>query len=122
MKPIRIFQHDACGGMGYLKTFLDQRQIPYETVHINQGEPITQSVQNISGLIFLGSTHSVNADYIWIEDEIALIRLAVQASVPVMGICFGGQLISKALGASSGKHQACRLDGIELKLHRRRQR
>lgn len=98
MKPIRIFQHDACGGMGYLKTFLDQRQIPYETIHINQGEPITQSTQDISGLIFLGSTHSVNAGYTWIEDEIALIRLAVQASVPVMGICFGGQLISKALG------------------------
>jgi GMP synthase (glutamine-hydrolysing) len=100
MKPLQVFQHDACGGMGYLGTYLDQWHIPYETIRINQGEPISSSTQAISGLIFLGSTHSVNGGYAWIEDEIALIRRAVQASVPVMGICFGGQLISKALGGT----------------------
>ena len=100
IKPIRVFQHDACGGMGYLGTYLDQRHIPYETIHINLGEPISPSVHDISGLIFLGSTHSVNAGYAWISDEITLIRQAVQANVPVMGICFGGQLISKALGGT----------------------
>ena len=100
MKPLRIFQHDACGGMGYLGTYLDQRNISYEMVYINQGESVPVDIQDVSGLIFLGSTHSVNADYAWINDEIALIRRAVQASVPVMGICFGGQLISKALGGA----------------------
>jgi len=100
MKPLRIFQHDACGGLGYLGTYLDQRHIPYEMIHINEGEPIPPGTQDVSGLIFLGSTHSVNTGYAWIEEEIALIRLAVQASVPVMGLCFGGQLISKALGGT----------------------
>lgn len=32
-----------------------------------------------------------------------MIRQAVQADVPVMGICFGGQLISKALGGATSQ-------------------
>lgn len=97
-KILRIFQHDGCGGLGYLGTYLEQRHIPYEIVHINLGEPIPVSLQDVAGLIFLGSVHSINDNYSWIEDELALIRRAAQAAVPVLGICFGGQLISKALG------------------------
>ncbi len=100
MKPLRVFQHDACGGMGYLETYLNQRNIPYEMVYISRGESVLLDIQDVSGLIFLGSTYSVNAGYAWIDDELALIRRAVQASVPVMGLCFGGQLISKALGGT----------------------
>ena len=79
---------------------LTQRNISYEMVYISRGESVPPGIQDVSGLIFLGSTHSVNAGHAWIEDEIALIRRAVQASVPVMGLCFGGQLISKALGGT----------------------
>ncbi|MGZ8184177.1 MAG: type 1 glutamine amidotransferase [Methylobacter sp.] len=100
MKPFRVFQHDACGGMGYLETYLAQRNIPYEMVYISRGESVLLGIQDVSGLIFLGSTYSVNAGYAWIDDELALIRRAVQASVPVMGLCFGGQLISRALGGT----------------------
>ena len=52
----------------------------------------------MSGLVFLGSPVSVNDPLPWIDEELALIRLAFQAGVPILGICFGGQLISKALG------------------------
>lgn len=98
MNPPRIFQHDACGGMGYLGTFLDQRAIPYEMVYISRGESVPPGLQDVSGLVFLGSTHSVNDGHAWIDEEIALIRRASQVDVPVLGLCFGGQLISKALG------------------------
>lgn len=88
--------------MGYLEAYLDQRHIPYEMVYISREESVPPGLQEFSGLIFLGSSHSVNAGHAWIEDEIDLIRRAAQADVPVLGICFGGQLISKALG---GGHQ-----------------
>ena len=41
---------------------------------------------------------SVNDPLPWIADECALIRDAVAKSVPVIGHCLGGQLISQALG------------------------
>ena len=45
----------------------------------------------------------------WIEDELALIREADAAGIPMMGICFGGQLISKALGG-----EVTRGEGMEI--------
>jgi GMP synthase-like glutamine amidotransferase len=34
----------------------------------------------------------------WIEPELAFLRAAQQAGVPVLGICFGGQALAAALG------------------------
>jgi GMP synthase-like glutamine amidotransferase len=34
----------------------------------------------------------------WIEPELAFLRAAVEAGVPVLGICFGGQALAAALG------------------------
>ena len=36
----------------------------------------------------------------WVHDELDLIRAARDSETPVLGICFGGQLIAEALGGS----------------------
>lgn len=36
----------------------------------------------------------------WIDDELALLRKASAADVPVLGICFGGQAMAAALGGA----------------------
>jgi GMP synthase-like glutamine amidotransferase len=36
----------------------------------------------------------------WVEPELALLRGAVSAGVPVLGICFGGQALAAALGGA----------------------
>ncbi|MBK5237644.1 MAG: type 1 glutamine amidotransferase [Actinomycetales bacterium] len=36
----------------------------------------------------------------WLTPEIELIRQAVTADKPVLGICFGGQLVARAMGGS----------------------
>lgn len=38
----------------------------------------------------------------WLEPELDLVREAVTSGKPVLGICFGGQLISRALGGKVG--------------------
>lgn len=52
-------------------------------------------------LVSLGSDRSVarSADP-WIEREIALLRSAHEAGQPILGICFGGQALSTALGGA----------------------
>ena len=98
MKPIRIFSHVTCEHPGYLCEYLESRGICYEKIYIDHGGPIPKRIDDVSGLVFLGSPVSVNDPLPWITEEVALIRFASQAGVPVLGICFGGQLISKALG------------------------
>lgn len=47
----------------------------------------------------MGGPYSVYDKHAWIEDEKKLIRKAIVKEIPLMGVCFGAQLISTVLGA-----------------------
>ncbi len=100
MKPIHIFRHIACEGPGYLGEFLDRHEIPYHVIHVDQGAPIPESPVEASALVFMGGPMSVNDPLPWVSEELALIRRAFRADIPLLGHCLGGQLISRALGAA----------------------
>lgn len=100
MHPITIFRHATHEGPGYCTTFLDLHSIPYRLIAIDKCEPIPKSLANTSGLIFMGGPMSVNDPLAWIADALNLIRQAIDAQMPVLGHCLGGQLIAKALGAT----------------------
>ncbi len=98
MHPVLIFRHVRCEGPGYLADFLKTRNILFELVRIDRSDPIPADVESCSGLVFMGGMMSVNDPLPWIEQELALIRLAHARGIPMLGHCLGGQLISKALG------------------------
>ena len=50
--------------------------------------------------ITTGSRHSVNDDEPWIRDLEQFVRDVATQEVPFVGICFGHQLIAKALGGT----------------------
>ena len=57
-------------------------------------------------LVVTGSAWSVtDTDSIgsWIGREIEMVRTAHDAGVPVLGLCFGGQVLSAALGGEVGR-------------------
>ena len=100
MKPIRIFRHEAWIKPGRLVEYLAMLNVPWELVAIDRGDSIPQSIDDVSGLAFLGGTMSANDGHAWLADELQLIRLAAAEGLPMLGHCLGSQLIAKALGAS----------------------
>jgi GMP synthase-like glutamine amidotransferase len=100
MKPVHIFRHVKCEGPGYLGTFLQQQQIPYEVICIDEGVEVPVDLDVISGLVFMGGGMNVTDPLQWIQEEQALIRTAIEHNVPVMGICLGAQLMSAAMGGT----------------------
>lgn len=96
--PVRIFRHELCEGPGYLGDFLQRKGVAWELVCLDRGVRVPMDLDAVAGLIFMGGDMSVNSPLDWIEPELALIRKAHSRGLPMMGTCFGGQLISKALG------------------------
>jgi len=99
MKPIVVFRFLAHEGPGYLGAFLDEKNIPWQLIKIDESEPVSTSILAYSGMILMGGPMSVNDDLPWIPPLLALIREACDNDIPVLGHCLGGQLMSKALGA-----------------------
>ena len=100
MKEILIIRHVEHEGPGYLAEFLDKRSTPYRVLAIDEGENIPASIDNLSGIVFMGGPMSVNDDLPWIPSALTLIRQALDRDLLLLGHCLGGQLIAKAMGAS----------------------
>lgn len=99
MKPVAICRYAPSEGPGYFATYLTAQGIPWRLVKVDAGEPLPE-VGHISGLGMMGGAMSVNDDLPWIPPMLGLVRRCVDADVPVIGHCLGGQLLSKALGGS----------------------
>lgn len=99
LKPIAICQHDATQGPAYLQSYLDLCQMPYQIFAIDQGEAPPISSKDYSGIVLLGSNASVNDRNGWIKQEEKLLQDALARHRPILGHCFGGQLLAKVLGA-----------------------
>jgi len=56
------------------------------------------SAQEADGWIVSGSKHGVYEPHPWIPEAEEFVRSCVAQSVPMVGICFGHQLIAQALG------------------------
>ena len=61
--------------------------------------PPPPAVADIAGLVVMGGPMSVHDDLDWLADERALLREAVEAGRPVLGVCLGAQRLAAALGA-----------------------
>lgn len=100
MKPVIIFRFADIEGPGFLATFLERQGVSWQLVKVDQGEALPETISQYSGVVLMGGPMSVNDDLPWIPSMLDLIREAVAADIPVLGHCLGGQLISKALGAT----------------------
>jgi GMP synthase-like glutamine amidotransferase len=98
MKPIRIFSHLVRESSGYLETFLEQRGYPFEIVCLDEGTPVPEDLDTPAGLVFMGGPGDVNKPTNWMKGEFKLIDRAIKRNIPMLGICLGAQLLSKALG------------------------
>lgn len=99
MKPILVLQHEATQGPGVLLDHLDSKDLPYWLLMSPLEGRTPASARDYSGIIVLGSDYSVNDDLPWIAREHALLQDAVQRHIPVLGHCFGAQLLARSLGA-----------------------
>ena len=114
-KLVLILRFYETEGPGYLADFLNQNAIQYQLIKVDQMENTPRSISEYAGLVLMGGPMSVNDDLPWIKEVVKLILEAIRFDIPVLGHCLGGQLISKALGATVKKILVRKLDGMKYR-------
>lgn len=79
------------------ETLLAGRGLTFRTWHV-EGMEFPSDVHDCDGWLITGSRHGAYEDHPFIPKLEAFIREAVGAKVPLVGICFGHQIIAQALG------------------------
>jgi GMP synthase (glutamine-hydrolysing) len=75
-------------------------------------------LDEVAGIVVTGSSSSVMTHDAWMLRGARYLREAVEAGVPVLGICFGHQLLAEALGGAVRTNASGREIGtVEVELH-----
>lgn len=96
MSKVLVIKNARLEGPGAVGALLESDGFTLETIFAKK-EKIPEL--DHSCLLVLGAPESANDDKQYLQDEMKLIRDAVQKNIPTLGICLGSQLIAKALGA-----------------------
>src|SRR5512137_2483989 len=100
---ILIIAHDPLFPSGALRGLLVRRSLAHRTLRLHLGDPIPNDVRRFKAIISLGGSMSAADElhFPFIRDEVALLRSAVVAGVPVLGICLGARILARSLGGSA---------------------
>jgi GMP synthase-like glutamine amidotransferase len=95
MKTAFCFQHVPFEGPGIFFSCLEKRGFKIKKFLV-PSEGLPANIPDL--LLIMGGPMSVNDPDPWIAQELEYIRQAIDAAIPVLGVCLGSQLITKALG------------------------
>ncbi len=93
-----VFQHDDRGKPGRLGMTLRDHAFKLDIRRMDTGDPVPPDLDGVDGVISLGARANLTDGHAWIEKEASFIREAHAASLPIVGVCFGAQMIAHALG------------------------
>ncbi|QVK23646.1 gamma-glutamyl-gamma-aminobutyrate hydrolase family protein [Shewanella dokdonensis] len=74
----------------------------FEVVSLIYGQPVPK-VDDLQALFITGSSYSAYDDIPWRYELEALIQAAYAQRIPMVGVCFGHQIIAQALGGTVEK-------------------
>ena len=128
-KRVLIVQHDHCSPPGAVADRFRERgyeetlfQVVPEKDFENPGVDVEfPDVREFDALVVMGSYWSAWDDELigsWVAPEMQLLRDADTAGVPVLGICFGGQLLARTHGGSVARAPEPEIGFVEVNSER----
>ena len=97
-----VVRHHEEDSAGFIGAAFEARGAQLSTILFPKEGPLPD-LRGVAHIVMLGSTCSVYDEgeaRAWIDEELAWLRRADAAGVPVLGICFGAQVLAAALGGT----------------------
>jgi GMP synthase (glutamine-hydrolysing) len=101
MKPVLCVRNDGDDTLGITEVALAEHGVTVVRLDAFDAEPRWPSLDEVSGMVVFGG--EMNADeierYPYLLTQRDLMRRAVDAGLPVLGICLGAQMLARVLDA-----------------------
>ena len=97
MMRVVVIRHHDMDSAGFIAEAFEARGASL-AVHLFPDDGPLPALDGVDHVVVMGAVSSVNDPDPWIAEELAWLRAADQAGVPVLGICFGAQALCAALG------------------------
>jgi GMP synthase-like glutamine amidotransferase len=111
-----VIQHEQPTPGGYVNQWLADRGADQDVFRIDvEGREVNQRDYDL--IVSLGSEYAAFDDLPWIKREEVLLREAADSDVPILGVCFGGQLLAKVLGGEAFRSDKSEIGWLPVRTH-----
>lgn len=117
MKPVLIIQNCPIESGGTILEYLNQKALPYQSLHSYQGHDFPK-IEDVSAVICLGTPVSVNEyhSFEYLKNLYRFVSEIVRNNQPYLGLCFGGQLLARVLGAKVERNKVMEIGTYQVTL------
>ena len=110
-----ILQHEAPTPPGLMTGWLHDQDAKVDTLRIDQGDREVDP-RDYDLIVSLGSEFAAFDDSIpFIPREVKLFEDARAADVPILGLCFGGQMLARILGAQNYRSEQSEIGWLPVR-------
>ncbi|MBX5469498.1 MAG: type 1 glutamine amidotransferase [Thermoleophilaceae bacterium] len=116
-RPLRalVIEHERATPGGLLFQWLDElgADVDVHQIDVEQSDP---DPREYGLLVSLGSEFPAYDDTLpWLGREMQMMRDAYAAEVPILGVCFGGQLLARVLGGDVYRSQQSEIGWLPVR-------
>ncbi|MGE3712480.1 MAG: glutamine amidotransferase [Hyphomicrobiaceae bacterium] len=97
--PVLLVMHQLHSTAGHVGRLLQQRGVPLDVRRPRFGERLPPTLEGHAGAVIFGGPMSANDDEDYLRQEMKLVSTALREERPFLGLCLGGQMLAKELGA-----------------------
>ena len=113
-----ILQHEAATPPGHMSEWLSEQAAEVELLRIDQIDEDEQQVdpRDYDLIVSLGSEFAAFDDTVpFVPREVGLFAKAMESDVPILGLCFGGQMLARVLGSKLYRSEVAEIGWLPVR-------
>jgi GMP synthase-like glutamine amidotransferase len=113
---IQIVEHAPKEGPYALGAALEAAGLPTRVCRTWAGDRVPDTTDDLVGLVVMGGTMAAYEDFPGRSAELALLRAALDADIPVLGVCLGAQLLAVAAGGAARPGNGAQIGWADVRM------